>query len=103
MYLSDLFVVAHKRGGEERIESLFDTLLHLPSDFWEHLGGYQWLLWAKRKYDLDRESFYADLKKYGDSQEWTQSEKSLGEYMGFDGGSEEEEAAPEEVEDDASL
>lgn len=70
MYLSDLFVVAMKTGGEERVEALFDILINLPSDWWQFRGCSNWLGAAVRQYQSNKQKFLDDLGKYAESQEW---------------------------------
>lgn len=70
MYLSDLFVVAMKTGGEKRVEALFDILVNMPSDWWQFRGCSNWLEAAIRQYQDNKDKFLKDLSKYAESQEW---------------------------------
>lgn len=74
MYLSDMFAVAYKTGGKERVLALTEILLGLPDEWWEFRGCRNWLKVATRQMQEDEDKFMLSLEKYANSKEWLEGE-----------------------------
>jgi hypothetical protein len=67
MYLSDMFVAAHKN---KLVPELFKILEDLPAEWWEVRGCRNWLKLARVQYTKSPDKFMENLENYANGQDW---------------------------------